>query len=1346
MPADTLLDRQREVQTVQGEDGVVQTATSPLDPVVEAPEVKGLPGVSGVEEQVLESTAPATGAFAPETLAELQEVTSGRSGSIFGSARAGWNEGIIGSVVNSISGSPLSAGDLDKFRIEMTSYADKNPVKNFMGEVAGRWLSDSPLDMVIGFGSSNLGKAVSTYANLRKFPVGAQTKIDDAIKLAHKDDPKLGKRIYINATEGLLTGYLSEEILQGLGKEGNESDKLAAAIGDAIASPIFSEGLRALVKTGSWTSKKFVKDLSKDLSPKLGVPPKQLEPILRDNLKDMEEIAKATEEGVHTVPTAEESIAKDITVLQSEVKRTDLAEKIEMEKSFQQKLASREGVTDLAERNALTDHAAKVQRKVERIRDGELPDFAKKIPEGEVLLRTEADVDNVFRKLLDSDAKNMDGQVGILKNLMKARAAATGHRSLDDWLAKAKLMAGGGDNAKTVFGQTHTLLSAPYRATSFRELVHEMGHIFEFDLDNRTLRTVAKEYGVGTDNIFTRDVSERFAQDFESYVSDLAGGRDSELSGSLRKAFDKMLSYLKTIFTGLPTDPIDPNMREVFDNIFGADKTGSPIGDVDAFRKARVAVKAQRGGEELFFTPKEGEDFGALQDAKAEELVSDLNSGAEEIEFSALADKKGLANKAWNAFRKKAPSIFGAGVLTPQSLFSGLGETGKKIWESMQKGIQREAEFQSRNVGQINSAMEATKFDKADSANLAKKGEVNLGDGKKRDMSGQEALVLSMYARNKSGKYSAHDSLVEKGYQPQGTDEVITFTPEQVNEMATDTWLLENAGESGVKAAEMLRLSFIEMAGNERNMLSNRGIPEEDIELNEDYFPKKGLALTRNELKKLPKSARDAIASEDIQKVMANTRGRSHKQVQSDMFASRSANIRRRGNSTLVFQNPLESLMKHSDQQTRFEALADEVAYAKAWSNGMEGDISKFVGDDINKAISTSLETVSGGRGGDPIAGKIAGQLFKGQVLSALSFNLSPIAKQMPSLVTGLQHLGFSPKDGPSFLKQAADKGLHEEMMELFPTYQMRYLSAGQNADLHDIGLADSFNSRMLGGTDLSAAAAQGPLKGVEALAQKGMAGVRGADAAVIRSLYLGAKQKLDLGDVDFKDLEPAQLKQIEDQMSKIINETQPSYHPLTRSTSQSSSSILTRQFSMFASQPMKNFNLMMRDLQELSLDPNNQELKDRVKRTAQIIALQTALVTGSGTTALLAKDKALDLFRSDEAKEDREKYYEDMGQTSQRFWQQAFASTFGNFPVGGQFLGTMLQKIITGEGFDAEAMPIELYNDTLRLGGDVNKVLTDDDVTATEISESIGRAFKLAMSPTGFPSVFNQTAKAIAQ
>jgi len=1269
-----------------------------------APRAFEAPAAPTLEERI---TPASFGTFVPESLEELQ-------GDFFDSVQAGWSDGILGYATRPDEVSPQQR---DAIAARASDYAQKHGFRNFIGGAIGGIASDLPAELPLLFAGGPLLSAAGKAARAAG-AAKAANRIDNARRIAtgaFKANTRGAKgvmeRMAYEGFVGSVAAIASVEAQTAMGREFSADEIMNRVASDAVGSILLTEAFRL----GGKAFGKMTKAQAED--------------------KVMSDVKETIDGPAGLLPQRAEFS-----------KRLDLDETIAAERAFHKKLSERQGAPSAEVTNALSDHSAKTQRKIDRIRDGEIPDFAKSIPEGEVLLRTEADIDDVFRNLLDSNPKDMDGQIGIIKNLMKSRAIATGHRSLDDWLAKAKLMVGQGEDAKTIFGQTHTILSVPYKATSFRELVHEMGHVFEFDLDSRTLRTIADEYGASTKDIFSRDVSERFAQDFELYVSDLAGGRDSELSGALRQAFDKMLKYLKDIFTGLPTDPIDPKMREVFDNIFGAERTSSPIGDVDAFRKARVAVKAQRGGEELFFTPREGDDFGAFQEAKAEELISDLDNGADEIESSALADKKGLANRTWNAFRRKAPAIFGAGVLTPQSLFSGLGDTGKKIWESLQLGIQREAEFQSRNTAQINGAMEATDFGKADSTALAKKSEVSLGDGAKRNMSGQEALLLSMYARNKGGKYSAHQSLVQKGYQPEGSEDVVKLTQQQVNEMATDTWLLENAGESGVKAAEMLRLAFTEMAGNERNMMSNRGVPEDKIALSEDYFPKKGLALTRNELKKLPKSARDAIASENIQKVLASSKGRKHKQVQSDMFASRSANIKRQGNTTLVFQNPLEALMKHSDQQTRFEALADEVSYAKAWSNGMSGDIDRFVGSDINKAIETSLETVAGGRGGDPIAGKIAGQLFKGQVLSALSFNLSPIAKQMPSLVTGLQHLGFTPKEGPRFLKAASDKKLHEEMMELFPTYQMRYLSAGQNADLHDIGLADSFNSRMLGGTDLTDAAAQGPLKGLEAVAQKGMAGIRGADAAVIRSLYLGAKEKLDLGDVDFKDLEPAQRKQIEDRMSKIINETQPSYHPLTRSTSQSSSNILTRQFSMFASQPMKNFNLMMRDLQALSLDPENVELKNRVKRTAQIIALQTALVTGSGTTALLAKDKVLDAFRSDEAKEDREKYYEDMGQASQRFWQQAFSSTFGNFPVGGQFLGTLLQKVITGEGFDVEAMPIGLYNDLLRIGGDINNTLTNDDVTATEISETIGRAFKLAMAPTGFPSVFNQTAKAIAQ
>jgi len=337
--------------------------------------------------------------------------------------------------------------------------------------------------------------------------------------------------------------------------------------------------------------------------------------------------------------------------------------------------------------------------------------------------------------------------------------------------------------------------------------------------------------------------------------------------------------------------------------------------------------------------------------------------------------------------------------------------------------------------------------------------------------------------------------------------------------------------------------------------------------------------------------------------------------------------------------------------------------------------------------------------------------------------------------------LGFKAYDAIQYMGDALDKRLHDEMIELFPTYETRYKSSGQSADLHDVGLSDSFVNTIKGGTSLSDAFSQGPLKAIEIFAQTGMAGIKEADGMVIRSLYLAAKDKAGFEGA-FKDLTPEQLFELDSTVSKVINETQPSYHPLTRSAAQSSDSLMLRQFSMFSSQPLKNFNNILRKTQELEgLKVGSHEYKKAVKElktSINIVAMQTALVAGAGTATLTLKDEALDLLRSEEDIEAKEKFYGEMGRAATRFWQQNLATAFGNIPISGQLLATMLSHAITGEGFDVNVLPLELFNDTNEFLGDIR---TSEDLE--DVAKTLGNGIKLLGPIAGLPNIATQTGEA---
>jgi len=1286
-------------------DGVVTTATPVAPPTLNIPE-----GPDPIERHVRSQRRGATVPTITESaLAETGQLT-GFSGGI----GKGFDEGVLGYLFNN----PANQSQEEDFMLTESAeaYARENPWSNFAAEMIGRTASDSPIDLVVSGGMTLAGKFLVKAGRAASVATKSVDKMEDSVngltKLLATPEYDLGKADIFKRQliEGMFTGAISEMALQNLGKAGGSKDVLESMVMDAMGGAVFGTGLKALGELTGFSPKKLAKETSDAIEETTGL-------RIAEN--------------------------KFIGPLEQHVKREGVDTPVEIPKRPIEP-GPRKTVDEIADIEApkaevLSSNKRKVETQVDNIQKGKAFDATRSIPEG-VAVRNMDEFDGLMDKMVEANPKDMQGMKGLMRNLIEARAKATGHRSADDWLGRQNLRAGEGAAPKVLFGQTHTLLTAPYKATSFREFVHEIGHILEFDLDNKTLGTIAKEYGGSGKDVFSRDTSERFAQDFEKYVSELASGREpTTFPDKLKDAFNRILTYMKGIFTGLPIDPVDPKMRAIFDDIFATPRDLRRGGD---FRANRAIFKAERGGSELHFTPEEPNKLLDRQEKTLEELNDHIKSAEAERSEAPLAKTSGIG-KLLNSFIQKAPKFMGTGVLTAQSLFSGLGATGAKIWKKLEDGILKESVALARNTDIMRKAMDDHKFTEKDSLALAETHDVTftLKDGTTitRNITGHEILHMHLTARDSVSKYGGRRSLKEKGYMFEGEDVETALTEQQVREIGKGTWLQKHAGDGAVRGAGAMRQTLDEIGAIQKEIIRERmGDAEADLfELDRHYYMKAAIKakkkITQFDINK------DNLKTE-LGKMTANS-----KIIYANIFKATSANYKRTGLAPIRYQNPFEALVKHSDQQARLEGLGEEVAFAQAWLNKMAPEIEDNMGPNTLSSLQDIMASTAGGRSGDPIAGKISSKIFKGQVLSALSWNLSPIMKQIPSLVTGLQKMGLPVTDGGKYFAEAGGKDLHDEVMKVSPTYQMRYRSAGQSADLYDIGISDAFHNRAFDGVKFTDAMKnKGALGKVEAAAQAGMGGIRAADARTIRGLYLASKDKLGLAEKKVDDMTPEEIGSIEKLLHETIIATQPTYHPLTRSSSQNSDNFLTRQFAMFSSQPMKNFNLFIQDIQKLStLTPGSPEFKkaqEDLRGTLGTLALQASLVSAAGAVSLSAKDAVLDSMRSDEANKEREKYYQDMGKEWQRVWSQSLATSFGNVPVSGQFISGILQEIITGNSFDAEVLPLRMYNDFRDIVGDISEGLAEGDVDLTSAVEDLATTFAPLAA---IPSVAVQGAKA---
>jgi hypothetical protein len=983
---------------------------------------------------------------------------------------------------------------------------------------------------------------------------------------------------------------------------------------------------------------------------------------------------------------------------------------------------------------------------------GRMSDPGKKTKEG--IPVTPTNLKSVILNSVSGKPATRGAIADLFYNTIVARAQAAFPKAknaevaLSKWLDQNHLRFKKGATAKVIFKDAQTILNLPANSDNVGNLFHELGHIIENDISEEAMGILKDIYG-SKFSFGTRDFSEKFAQDFELWVKQGSDSKSKTFPQKLIAAFTEAKKYLANLFWNVNDDmELSDDMRQFFDGIFDKDSFISDLATPDQ-RGLRVEA---RGIEEL------NAPTTAKAKALNDKLKDPIPASPELVEVARLSDsmadsldkgeaplassnKDSTLNTMWNTFRKNVFPTMGAGVMTPQSLLSGLGDAGKEIWKSLEAGITRENSFLSRNWGFIEDNVSKFELTPEDVNKLSSKFTWNFG-GVDREITGLELLNLHMYAKNKplpgeKNANSAYESLINKGYLFQGDKKVTKLPAEDVNALAMERLMPQEV----VKAAEMIRGSLDEMGAVQRQLLKDKGMSTKDFDLSSNYYMKLAKESVKRDkpltiVKKDKNGNRVRVANPELT-------ARNSGLVQKNLFETTSANHKRKGDGELLYQNPLESLMKHSDQQARLEALGDELVSAQLVLNHNQKRIADSAGSDIYEALTETLSNVAGGKRKDPITGKIQSKLFKGQVLSALSFNASPIAKQVPSLMSGLQRLGFRATSAGKYLTDAMDKELHETMIDLFPTYETRWKSSGQSADIHDAGLADSFNNIIMGGSKLSDSIKQGPLKAIESVAQYGMGGIKHADGAVIRSLYLAARDKLNI-QKDFDKMDADELLQIEDTVSNVIIESQPSFHPLTRSSAQSSSSLLVRQFAMFSSQPMKNFNLMMRDIQDLSnfkigTDEYN-AARDNLVNTSKIIALQSALVAGAGTAMLTLKDVALSALRSDEDNESRDKFYQDMSRETTRFWQQNLSTTFGNLPISGQFMSTLLSKAITGQAFDIEVLGVKTYNDLLDFIGGIRGAENTSDMAKT-LGKAVGTAAKIA----GAPAVITQTAEAAA-
>lgn len=733
------------------------------------------------------------------------------------------------------------------------------------------------------------------------------------------------------------------------------------------------------------------------------------------------------------------------------------------------------------------------------------------------------------------------------------------------------------------------------------------------------------------------------------------------------------------------------------------------------------------------------------------ERAAKINEEALQAQKEIEAAETSSIGKYW-AGLKKLPGFLGASIMTPETLFRNLGPTMSNVYDRLRDAVGVEAKIQHKFYKILQKANKDTKFTSADKVKISSSKAMLAG--KEREFG--EILNLHLNANDK-GQHSAYEAIKANGYKFKGEDKATKIDEELLDNLASEEYLGAKYGPEMLRAAQAIKQTLKE-TGKEYNTWYKSEFGEDAFDVERNYYPKRAKAARGEGLQgnfltnKAGKLVTDEFGNpidlsgeteEQLQKIFEGLRkSKSHldkRMILRTLAETTSTNRARKGLGLVEFQDPFDATIRYMNQQARLQGLGNPLAEAQLMVSALEPDIRAALGTNYIDEMKRTLNRAAGSIDqGDPIAGSWANALYKGQVLSSLSWNLSTPLKQIPSFIMAMARLdlpeGMSGKQAFFKYIQGAMKkteegklSLHEDMLERFPTYAIRYYTSGQSPDLSDVNLSDAFHHISFGDAKITdAVKADGLLGGGKNFVEKGMMGIREMDAVAIRAIYLAVQDSMKLsGKLDGLDAKAAD-DLIEIEANRIIDETQPTYHPLSRTGMQNSRNFFARQFAMFSSQPVKNFNMMLRDITALPglTGKEREAAKARLKTTSAMLAWQSASIAAAGMVAGKVKQEVFDAMKDEDAIAQRDAYLKSHGLEMARYWSEAFRGTFGNIPVTGGMLSELLQRATVGDGFDMEVMPIGFINDmyqfieTARQGGDLGRQTMK---IATELSKMYG-------------------------
>lgn len=1203
---------------------------------------------SSLATQTAREFVPSFGAFVPEDIAQQMAVESGEETGFLGSVQTGLLDSILGYAYTYSDQRPSDPAEEARFEAATRNYAENNGFKNFAGELLGRALGDSPLDLALGFGMGYVGKALTLAGRAARVSPKAMNRIEELSKQAENFFSNPEKAVFSmhnfkrDAVEGLMAGAFSESIQQQLGKSGDPEDIIDAALMDMMASPVLGTFFRA--------SGRMVGKLVESAEEVTGLPKKELAEAIekspvyqaspvetgRVDAETFEVGAPAGRGGRVTFdPSNRELPAGD-----------PLLKRADAEMTVQDAMKTIEGDTSL--KSAADKFNAN---------------------------KTESNLRTVLERAFPEDAR---ASVSSVIDFMAGRASAA-RMTLDQYLNTKNINFRSADKISTEFAEFQQTVNAIENATSVDSFIHELGHIYRSDLADNHVRAIEGKYGVTGGN-WNRAAEERFAEDFVSWVRQGEGG--SKFSRNLRRAFQALSDWFKQtvgVLTGkgLNTERVAPEVADVFESLFDIESGATLRAD----REARVFAQREAQRTTELFSPEEpNPEWAARAQATQEEaanVVKEAHSEGTGVKAGSWAPKTKLARGAWKAM--KAAPLFGVDNFSLLDTLSGFGKTFQdKIVKPMKEALDVSSEIKVR----MTNNMKKLNLNDEQLADLSKTTKVKL-DGEVRAMTGLDRISLFLSLADGTAKDGTWSESIRSGYGRivRGASDSIEKTPgitvdgkkltltvEEADEILTGTSLLSREEQ---KIADTIMDTY-----------------KENVEfINDAYIDMTGRPLIENgtQFRYAPQRASvgdGAQVFDDLvgfDAILRREGSEDAAKVAGDALNNRSV-------ARLELTDPFELMNNY------IRTVPDSVAFARPTQvaltsldhnlSASQGANRAFIEENYGKklyqnTISQLRNLIGDKRGIRQSNSPLGTYIVNIANMSKLALNPTTMLKQWGAIgsakasgVLKKMNVAEVTADSARFLsdKKARDRALAEAAKET-PSFAHRQLGGVSFLD-DDLLNSQAFARLMLtrenqpSVADLLKLAKDQKISRSSAWAEtvsKGLQHLKWADDAIMAALWQAAKKEGGNPGEKFRDL---------------ILASQPSYDGLSRSINQLNRDLLSRSLTAFSTEARKvaaMFNTAIYNYANKE-KPTAADTKEMMEVVAPLVA-QTAYTTAAGTVGAVGMGRLLYALEDEETAAKNEPLRE---QTAKKIIARFANDAIGTQPVAGA-LGQYIFNRMTG-------------------------------------------------------------------